>query len=140
MSGITKEFFSFDVANAYAALFSVMGREIKFTWKDEGGVALLTKLYALQNNISEAQARTTLMTLGASFLMQQLAAERPQLMARTDALAAFVLKPGTLTVTVKAKNPNGLGIFDLAAASQDPLILLDKVDIQAAAEKSEREP
>ncbi len=133
LSGITKEFFSFDVANAYAALFSVMGREIKFTWKDEGGVALLTKLYALQNNISEAQARTTL-TLGASFLMQQLAAERPQLRGATDALAAFVLKPGTLTVTVKATNPNGLGIFDLAAASQDPLILLDKVDIQAAAE------
>ncbi len=133
LSGITKEFFSFDVANAYAALFSVMGREIKFTWKDEGGVALLTKLYALQNNISQAQARTTL-TLGASFLMQQLAAERPQLRGATDALAAFVLKPGTLTVTVKAKNPNGLGIFDLAAASQDPLILLDKVDIQAAAE------
>lgn len=133
MSGITKEFFSFDVANAYAALFSVMGREIKITWKDEGGVALLTKLYALQNNISEAQARTTL-TLGASFLMQQLAAERPQLKGATDALAAFVLKPGTLTLTVKAKNPNGLGIFDLAAASQDPLILLDKVDIQAAAE------
>ncbi len=52
----------------------------------------------------------------------------------TDALAAFMIKPGTLTVTVKAKNPNGLGIFDLAAASQDPLILLDKVDIQAAAE------
>jgi len=133
LSGITKEFFSFDAANAYAALFSVMGREIKFTWKDEGGVALLTKLYALQNNISEAQARTTL-TLGASFLLQQVAAERPQLRSATDALAAFVLKPGTLTVTVKAKSPNGLGIFDLAAASQDPLVLLDKVDIQAAAE------
>lgn len=133
LSGITKEFFSYDVANAYAALFSVMGREIKFTWKDEGGVALLTKLYALDNNISETQARTTL-TLGASFLMQQLAAERPQLRGATEALAAFVLKPGTLTVTVKAKNPNGLGIFDLAAASQDPLVLLDKVDIQATAE------
>lgn len=133
LSGITKNFFSYDVANAYAALFSVMGREIKFTWKDEGGVALLTKLYALENDISEAQARTTL-TLGASFLLQQVAAERPQLRGATDALAAFVLKPGTLTVTVKAKNPNGLGIFDLAAASQDPLVLLDKVDIQAKAE------
>lgn len=133
ISGITKEFFSLDVTNAYATLFSVMGREVKFTWKDEGGMALLTKFYALQNNISETEARTTL-TLGASFLLQQVAAERPQLRSATDALAAFLLKPGTLTVTVKAKSPNGLGIFDLAAASQDPLVLLDKVDIQAAAE------
>ena len=133
VSGFTREFFSFKSNPIQTALFGVTGRQVTLEAKDEGFLNVVTKLYALQNNISEAQARTTL-TLGASFLLQQFAAERPQLRGATDALAAFMIKPGTLTVTVKAKNPNGLGIFDLAAASQDPLILLDKVDIQAAAE------
>lgn len=133
LSGVTRQFFSLDATNAQAALLGLTARELKLTVKDEGGMDLMMKAYALENNVSEAEARATL-SLGTTVILQQVAEERPKLKSVVDALAAFVSKPGTLTVTAKSNAPNGLGVFDLMAASQDPMLLLDKVDIQAAAQ------
>ncbi|MCZ4071530.1 hypothetical protein [Agrobacterium sp. LMR679] len=133
VSGFTEEFFSFDVNRAQAALFGLAGREVKLTIKDEGLMAKAIKLYALQNDMTEDQVRATL-TLVASMMLPQLAAEQPKLQNAVEALVQFISKPGTLTVTVKSTGANGLGIFDLVAASDNPMGLLDKVDIQATAE------
>ncbi len=133
LSGVTRQFFSLDATNAQAALLGLTARELKLTVKDEGAMDLMMKAYALENNVSEAEARATL-SLGTTVILQQVAEERPKLKSVVDALAAFVSKPGTLTVTAKSNAPNGLGVFDLMAASQDPMLLLDKVDIQAAAQ------
>lgn len=133
VSGFTEEFFSFDVNRAQAALFGLAGREVKLTIKDEGLMAKAIKLYALQNDMTEDQVRATL-TLVASMMLPQVAAEQPKLQNAVEALVQFISKPGTLTVTVKSTGANGLGIFDLVAASDDPMGLLDKVDIQATAE------
>lgn len=133
VSGFTEEFFSFDVNRAQAALFGLAGREVKLTIKDEGLMAKAIKLYALQNEMTEDQVRATL-TLVASMMLPQVAAEQPKLQNAVQALVQFISKPGTLTVTVKSTGVNGLGIFDLVAASDNPMGLLDKVDIQATAE------
>ena len=133
VSGFTEEFFSFDVNRAQAALFGLAGREVKLTIKDEGLMAKAIKLYALQNDMTEDQVRATL-TLVASMMLPQVAAEQPKLQNAVQALVQFISKPGTLTVTVKSTGANGLGIFDLVAASDNPMGLLDKVDIQATAE------
>lgn len=133
VSGFTEEFFSFDVNRAQAALFGLAGREVKFTVKDEGLMAKAIKLYALQNDMTEDQVRGTL-TLVASVMLQQVAAEQPKLQGAVEALVRFISTPGTLTVTVKSTGVNGLGVFDLVAASDNPMGLLDKVDIQATAE------
>ncbi|CVI64854.1 MULTISPECIES: hypothetical protein [Agrobacterium] len=133
VSGFTEEFFSFDVNRAQAALFGLAGREVKLTIKDEGLMAKAIKLYALQNDMTEDQVRATL-TLVASMMPPQVAAEQPKLQNAVEALVQFISKPGTLTVTVKSTGANGLGIFDLVAASDNPMGLLDKVDIQATAE------
>lgn len=133
VSGFTEEFFSFDVNRAQAALFGLAGREVKLTIKDEGLMAKAIKLYALQNDMTEDQVRATL-TLVASVMLQQVTAEQPKLQSAVEALVHFISTPGTLTVTVKSTGVNGLGIFDLVAASEDPMGLLDKVDIQATAE------
>lgn len=133
VSGFTEEFFSFDLGRAQAALFGLAGREVKFTIKDEGMMAKAIKLYALQNEMTEDQVRGTL-TLVANVMLQQVAAEQPKLQEAVNALVQFINTPGTLTVTVKSTGPNGLGLFDLAAASENPMLLLDKVDIQATAE------
>lgn len=133
VSGFTEEFFSFDVNRAQAALFGLAGREVKLTIKDEGLMAKAIKLYALQNDMTEDQVRATL-TLVASMMLPQVAAEQPKLQNAVEALVQFISKPGTLTVTVKSTGANGLGIFDLVAASDNPMGLLDKVDIQATAE------
>ncbi len=133
VSGFTEEFFSFDVNRAQAALFGLAGREVKLTIKDEGLMAKAIKLYALQNDMTEDQVRATL-ALVTSVMLQQVAAEQPKLQGAVEALVRFLNTPGTLTVTVKSTGANGLGIFDLVAASDNPMGLLDKVDIQATAE------
>ncbi len=133
VSGFTEEFFSFDVNRAQAALFGLAGREVKLTIKDEGLMAKAIKLYALQNDMTEDQVRATL-TLVAGMMLPQVAAEQPKLQNAVEALVQFISNPGTLTVTVKSTGANGLGIFDLVAASDNPMGLLDKVDIQATAE------
>lgn len=133
VSGFTEEFFSFNVNRAQAALFGLAGREVKLTIKDEGLMAKAIKLYALQNDMTEDQVRATL-TLVAGMMLPQVAAEQPKLQNAVEALVQFISKPGTLTVTVKSTGANGLGIFDLVSASDNPMGLLDKVDIQATAE------
>ena len=133
VSGFTEEFFSFDVGRAQAALFGLAGREMKLTIRDEGMIAKAIKLYALQNEMTEDQVRGTL-TFVSSMMLQQAAAEQPKLQSAVEALLRFISTPGTLTVTVKSTGVNGLGLFDLVAASEDPMGLLDKVDIQATAE------
>ncbi len=133
ISGFTQEFFSLDINRAQAALFGIAGREMKLTVKDEGMMAKAIKLYALQNDMTEDQVRGTL-SLGVNVILMQISGEQPKLQNAMEALARFASDPGTLTVTAKATGPNGLGIFDLIAASEDPMLLLDKVDIQATAE------
>lgn len=128
-SGFTEEFFSFDIGRAQAALFGLAGREVKLTIKDEGLMAKAIKLYSLENHMSEAEVRATL-TLVASALLQQVAAEQPKLQNAVEALGRFISTPGTLTVTAKSTGANGLGLLDLVAASDNPMLLLDKVDIQ----------
>lgn len=132
-SGFTEEFFSFDTNRTQAALLGLAGREVKLTIKDEGMMAKAIKLYALQNDMTEDQVRGVL-TLVASAGLQQIAAEQPKLKSAVDALLRFINNPGTLTVTARSTGPNGLGLFDLVAASENPMLLLDKVDIQATAE------
>ncbi|MDZ7927456.1 MAG: hypothetical protein U5L46_10370 [Agrobacterium sp.] len=133
VSGFTEEFFSFDINRTQAAVLGLAGREVKLTIKDEGLMAKAIKLYALQNEMTEDQVRGTL-TFLATVMLQQVVAEHPKLQGAVEALARFVSKPGTLTVTVRSTGVNGLGLFDLVAASENPMLLLDKVDIQATAE------
>lgn len=133
ISGFSDEFFSFDVGRAQAALFGLAGREVKLTIRDEGMMAKAIKFYALQNKMTEDQVRGTL-TVGASVMLKQVAAEQPKLQSAVEALVRFISTPGTLKITVKSTGANGLGLFDLVAATKKPMRLLDKVDIQATAE------
>ncbi|MBV9517982.1 MAG: hypothetical protein JO068_07655 [Hyphomicrobiales bacterium] len=65
----------------------------------------------------------------------------PQLLGGSDsakalgnAVASFLAKPKTLFVSVKAKDPNGLGITDLmAGGSPNPAAALEKLEIKAIA-------
>ncbi|UXS03901.1 hypothetical protein [Agrobacterium tumefaciens] len=132
VSGFTEEFFSLDTNRIQAALFGLAGREAKLTVKDEGLIAKGIKLFAAENGMTEEQARGAL-TMVATIGLQQAASERPNLQGVTEAVLRFIGTPGTLNMTARAKGPNGLGVFDLVAASQDPMVLLDKVEIEATA-------
>ncbi len=132
VSGFTEEFFTLDTNRIQAALFGLAGREAKLTVKDEGLIAKGIKLFAAENGMTEEQARGAL-TMVATIGLQQAASERPNLQGVTEAVLRFVGTPGTLNMTARAKGPNGLGVFDLVAASQNPMLLLDKVEIEATA-------
>ncbi|SDN20760.1 hypothetical protein SAMN05216360_106275 [Methylobacterium phyllostachyos] len=48
------------------------------------------------------------------------------------AMGQFVMKPGTLELHAKAKDPAGIGFFDLGAA-RSPALVLDRLDVDAKA-------
>jgi len=133
MGGVSGDFFSGDEAKIRVALFGLTLREAKLEIEDKGLAAKGLKAYAEQNDMTEDQARGML-TMTSSVVLQQFADGEPRLQHVVDAVSKFIAKPGTFTLTVKSKSPSGLGALELAAASQNPLLLLDRVDIEAVAE------
>ncbi|WP_018237007.1 hypothetical protein [Ensifer sp. BR816] len=133
MGGFTKDFFSGDIAMTQVALLGLTAREIKLRIEDRGGMAKGIKFYAEQNGMTEDQARGMLTMMSAAVL-QQFAADQPKLQGAVDALSRFIAKPGTFALTVRSKAENGIGAFDLVAASENPVLILDKVDLEATAQ------
>ncbi|MEY9536348.1 hypothetical protein [Sinorhizobium fredii] len=133
MGGFTKDFFSGDTAMAQVALLGLTAREMNLKIEDKGGMAKGIKFYADQNGMTEDQARGML-TMMAAAVLQQFAADQPKLQGPVDALSRFIAKPGTFTLAVKSKAETGIGAFDLIAASENPVLLLDKVDLEATAQ------
>ncbi|MEY9834686.1 hypothetical protein ABIA25_006564 [Sinorhizobium fredii] len=133
MGGFTKDFFSGDTAMAQVALLGLTAREMNLKIEDKGGMAKGIKFYADQNGMTEDQARGML-TMMAAAVLQQFAADQPKLQGPVDALSRFIAKPGTFTLAVRSKAETGIGAFDLIAASENPVLLLDKVDLEATAQ------
>ncbi|UFX04902.1 hypothetical protein SmedWSM1115_20815 (plasmid) [Sinorhizobium medicae WSM1115] len=133
MGGVSGDFFSGDEAKMRVALFGLTAREAELEIEDKGLAAKGLKAYAEQNDMTEDQARGML-TMTSSVVLQQFADGEPRLQHVVDAVSKFIAKPGTFTLTVKSKSPSGLGALELAVASQNPLLLLDRVDIEAVAE------
>lgn len=132
MGGFTKQFFSGDKAMTQVALFGLTAREVKLKIEDNGLIAKGIKAYAEQNGMTEDDVRSTL-AMTATATLQQFAAAEPKLQNVAEAFSSFIAKPGTFTLTLKSKAENGIGAFDLVAASQNPLLLLDKIDVEATA-------
>lgn len=133
VGGFTKEFFSFDPAMTQVALFGLTAREVRLKVEDRGLMAKGIKLYAEQSEMTGDQVRGMLTMMAAAGL-QQFAADQPKLQGVVDALSRFVAAPGTFTLTVRSKAENGIGVFDLLAASENPILILDKVDLEATAQ------
>lgn len=115
------------------ALLGLTAREMNLKIEDKGGIAKGIKFYADQNGMTEDQVRG-MVTMIAAAMLQQFAADQPKLQGPVDALSRFIAKPGTFALTVRSKAENGIGAFDLIAASENPVLLLDKVDLEATAQ------
>jgi hypothetical protein len=133
MGGFTEEFFSLDTAKTQLALFGLTAREVKLKIEDQGLMAKGIKLYAEQSEMTEDQVRG-MATMMAAEALQQFAVAQPKLQGAIEALSRFVAAPGTFTLTVRSKAEYGLGVFDLVAASENPMLVLDKVDLEATAQ------
>lgn len=133
MGGATKDVFSGDLAAAQMALFGLTAREAKLKIEDKGIMAKGIKLYAEDNHMTEDSVRG-LLVLMASAGVQHLAATEPKLQDAATALTQFISKPGTFTLTLKAKDEAGLGALELIGAAENPALLLEKVDLEATAQ------
>jgi hypothetical protein len=133
LGGVSGDFFSGDEAKMRAALFGLTAREAKLKIEDEGLAAKGIRAYAKENDMTEDQARGML-KMTASVALQQFAAQEPRLQNVLDAASQFIAKPGIFTLTVRSKSANGIGALEFAIASQNPLLLLDRVDVEATAE------
>ncbi|MEI2298575.1 hypothetical protein [Ensifer sp. MJa1] len=133
MGGASKDFFSGDMTAAQVALFGLTAREAKLKLEDNGIMAKGIKLYAEDNHMTEDSVRG-LLVLMTSAGVQHLAATQPKLQEAASALTQFISKPGTFTLTVKSKEPAGVGALELIGAAEDPALLIDKVDIEASAQ------
>ncbi|MEN5298659.1 hypothetical protein ABE530_09915 [Brucella sp. TWI559] len=133
MGGFTKEFFSGDKVLAQVALLGLKAREVKLKIENEGLAEKSLKFYADENNMTVEEARSTL-TLIASAVLQELAADQPKLDAVVTALNAFIAKPNVFEMSAKSKSERGIGALEMVAISQDPFSILDKIDIEAKAD------
>ncbi len=133
MGGFTKEFFSGDKVMTQVALLGLKARQVNLKIEEKGIIAKGIKMYAEENNMSEDEVRSTV-SLVAAAALQELAADQPQLQDVAAAFSTFLAKPNIFELAVKAKADKGIGALEMVAASQDPLTLLDKVDIEAKTE------
>ena len=133
MGGFTKEFFSGDKVMTQVALLGLKARQVNLKIEEKGIIAKGIKMYAEENNMSEDEVRSTV-SLVAAAALQELAADQPQLQEVAAAFSTFLAKPNIFELVVKAKADKGIGALEMVAASQDPLTLLDKVDIEAKTE------
>lgn len=133
MGGFTKEFFSGDKVLAQVALLGLKAREVTLKVENEGLVEKGLQFYANENDLTVEQARSTLKLI-ASAVLQELAADQPKLDTVVTALNAFIAKPEVLEVKVKSKSDRGIGALEMIAVSQDPLSILDKIEIEAKAD------
>ncbi|MFV0800162.1 hypothetical protein OHI65_17265 [Brucella sp. MAB-22] len=133
MGGLTKEFFSGDKVMMQVALLGLKAKQVNLKVEEKGIIANAIKIYAEEKDMSEDEVRGT-MSLMAAAALQELAAEQPQLQDVATAFSTFLAKPNIFELTVKSKAEKGIGALEMVAASQDPTLLLDKVDIEAKAE------
>jgi len=133
IGGVSKDFFSGDVTRAQVAALGLKAREVNLKVEEKGLIAKSLALYAAENGTTVDEVRTTV-ALIAGAVLQEAAANQPKLQQAVTALSSFLAKPNIFTMSVKAKSETGIGVVEFATASQDPLSLLEKVDIEAKTE------
>jgi hypothetical protein len=91
-------------------------QRFELRYEDASLVDRLLRIYAQQRHRSLAAAREEIIALIDAERAD--VADRPQLLASLDAVAAFVRKPGTLTLSATPQEP--VALSDLPAQVRDP--------------------
>jgi len=132
LSEVGRDVFNPDTALATVALIGARAKELRLT-VENGGLfdRYLAQAAKEQKTSPEALRRTY--AAGAAMVVPTVLGSSPQAKTLSQAISRFIAKPGRLTVTARAKDPAGLGIADLVAAS-DPSSVVERLDIAASAE------
>lgn len=132
LGGITPDVFDPTSANATFAMLSATAKVLDLSLENGG----------LFERFIDAQAKS--LSLKPDELKQEYVTASvvgiPVILGNSEAAKAigaamgrFVTKPGTLSISAKAKNGGGLGVIDFSTAAT-PGAVLDKLDVQAKSE------
>ncbi len=128
---LTKALFSSDPDESKTALLNVLLRHFELRVENTGLFERLIAAEAKQTNTSPAEIRKKLIDSVTSVVPQLLADGRDADLV-TAALTKFIMEPKTFRLSIIA--PQGIGAFD-AALLKDPEILLQKIEIEVAADE-----
>lgn len=127
------ELFSADPDVATAAATGLTVTELTIQVENAGLAPLLIAMGAAEESMPPEAFHKALVGLARALPLSTLGGT-PDAMQLSDALGEFLEGAPTLTLTLTAIDPAGIGLADLMAAQDNPMLLKDKVTIAAATE------
>ena len=132
LGGIGPEVFDPDTAVSSFAMLSATAKAIDLTVENGGFFERFIDATAKSLSLKPDELRKEYVSasvIGVPIIL----GNSPGAKAIGTAMGKFVTKPGTLSISAKAKNGAGLGIADFSTAPT-PAAVLDKLDIDAKSE------
>ncbi len=133
LGGVTPDVFSGDKALMTAAAMGATAKAVNILVENKG---LFEKALAKAAKDQGAkpddlrQQMTAIASLGIPAALGNAQAAK----TLGAAVARFIAKPGTLTISAKTKDGSGLGLVDFLTAASNPAALLDKLTVDAKSE------
>ena len=132
LGNVSKDVFSPDAALASVALIGASAKSLDILVENRGLFERLISRDAEQKGRTPDEVRREY-GMGAAIVVPVMLGGGAAAKAVGQAVARFVAKPGRLAVQLRAKDPAGLGVADVAG-NPDPGAILDKVDVTATAD------
>ncbi|WP_461658300.1 hypothetical protein [Methylorubrum aminovorans] len=132
LGGIGPEVFDPDAAVSGFAMLSATAKALDLTLENGGLFERFIDAQAKVLSLKPDELRKEYVTasvIGVPVILGNSAAAK----AIGAAMGKFVAKPGTLSISAKAKNGEGLGMVDVSTAPT-PAAVLDKLEVNAKAE------
>ncbi len=132
LGNVTKDVFDTDSAVATVALIGATAKNLDLTIENGG---LFERVVARESKKQSKTPEALRRELGAAALvaLPALLGNSAQAKAIAQAVARFVAKPGSLSISARTKNAAGLGFADVMMLGQ-PVEILDKLDVSAKSE------
>jgi len=131
-----RELFSGSVPQMRVAGLGVTLADASLRLENAGLLDRIAELLAKMQNTTSDNLRTKWGTQ-AALAIPAILGNSDKAKALGNAIAAFIAKPKSLAISVKARDSNGLGITDVAqvmsAQGADPKALFEKLDVTATA-------
>ncbi len=130
----TDQVFAVNPEVAMNAAFQMMVKDLTISVTDDGIGALAWPMIAKDQGKTDVEAFRTEMAGFAEGLALQLLGSTDAARQLGAAVGDFVTgRKGRVTITIKAKDPNGIPLAYFVAAQNDPSILMGQVDVTGSA-------
>jgi len=118
--------------SAAMALIGVTAKDTSVDIKDDGGFDRLLGAYSEESGM-DAETMKSLLSASLDMLPSQLSISHEHLTTIAQAVKQFIQKPGNLSIIIRSKNENGIGMMQFMSSQDNPAQLLDLVTVEATA-------